>query len=126
VAAAEASEKDRPEKSAFATPMVAKAHPVTQAVTSFCLPTDMSQHDKRIQRLLSGAGYGNFSFADLRSLLIALGFEERVQGGHHIFSRDGVAEILNLQPRGNKAKPYQVKQVRAVVLKYDLHLRPRD
>lgn len=29
-------------------------------------------------------------------------------------------EILNLQPKGAKAKPYQVKQVRNVILKYKL------
>jgi hypothetical protein len=49
-----------------------------------------------------------------------LGFEERVRGSHHIFTKDGVEEILNLQPKDAKAKPYQVKQVRAVILKYRL------
>jgi hypothetical protein len=44
----------------------------------------------------------------------------RVRGSHHIFSRDGVEEILNLQPRGTNAKPYQAKQVRDVILKYKL------
>jgi hypothetical protein len=34
----------------------------------------------------------------------------------------GVEEILNLQPRGGKGKPYQVKQVRDVILKYNLKL----
>ncbi|MDP2958770.1 MAG: hypothetical protein Q8N53_20265 [Longimicrobiales bacterium] len=34
--------------------------------------------------------------------------------------RAGVDEILNLQPRGGMAKPYQVKQVRHVILKYRL------
>jgi len=29
-----------------------------------------------------------------------------------------VEEKINLQREGNKAKPYQVKQVRAVILKY--------
>lgn len=49
-------------------------------------------------------------------LLRRLGFEERVKGSHRIFFRQGVAEILNLQPRGNKCKPYQVKQVRNVII----------
>jgi hypothetical protein len=31
-------------------------------------------------------------------------------------------EILNLQPKGSQAKPYQVRQVRDVVLKYKLSL----
>ena len=35
-------------------------------------------------------------------------------------TRAGVDEILNLQPRSGKAKVYQVKQVRAVILKYRL------
>ena len=49
-----------------------------------------------------------------------LGFEERTRGSHHIFTREGIEEILNLQPRGNLAKAYQVRQVRDVVLKYGL------
>ncbi len=53
-------------------------------------------------------------------LLKRLGFHERVRGSHHIFWKEGVQEILNLQPKGNKAKPYQVKQVRHVILKYRL------
>lgn len=48
------------------------------------------------------------------------GFDERIRGDHHIFTRPGVEEILNLQPKGAKAKPYQVKQVRATALKYKL------
>jgi hypothetical protein len=38
----------------------------------------------------------------------------------HIFTKDGVEEILNLQPKDGKGKPYQVKQVRDVILKYHL------
>jgi len=49
-----------------------------------------------------------------------MGFEERVKGSHHIFSRRDVEEILNLQPRGYLAKPYQVKQVRRVLIRYKL------
>jgi len=43
-----------------------------------------------------------------------------VKGSHHIFAKPGVVEILNLQPRGSLAKPYQVKQVRAVIVRYKL------
>ena len=49
-------------------------------------------------------------------LLRQLGFDERTRGSHHIFTKEGVEEILNLQPRGAKAKPYQVKQVRRVIV----------
>jgi hypothetical protein len=43
-----------------------------------------------------------------------------VKGSHHIFAREGIAEILNLQPRGSMAKPYQVKQVQKVLVQYKL------
>ncbi len=46
--------------------------------------------------------------------------EERIRSSHHVFTKDGIEEILNLQPKGAKAKPYQVKQVRNVILKYKL------
>ena len=62
----------------------------------------------------------NIRFDDLRSLLTALGFVQRVKGSHHIFTKPDVVEILNLQPRGSLAKPYQVKQVRAVIVRYKL------
>jgi hypothetical protein len=51
-----------------------------------------------------------------------LGFDERIKGDHHIFTKDGVDEILNLQPKDGKAKPYQVKQVRDVILRYELRI----
>jgi hypothetical protein len=49
-----------------------------------------------------------------------LGFNERLRGSHHIFTREGVEEIINLQPKGAKAKAYQVRQVRNVIIKYGL------
>ena len=73
-----------------------------------------------LQQILSGASDANVRFEDLRSLLTGLGFAERIRGDHHIFSKTGIAEILNLQPRGSLAKPYQVKQVRSVVVRYKL------
>jgi predicted RNA binding protein YcfA (HicA-like mRNA interferase family) len=53
-------------------------------------------------------------------LLNALRFAERIKGSHHIFTRRDVEEIINIQPKGNKAKAYQVKQIRNVILKYRL------
>jgi hypothetical protein len=44
----------------------------------------------------------------------------RIKGSHHIFYREDIEEILNLQPSGGNAKPYQVKQVRNVIIKYRL------
>ena len=82
----------------------------------------MTRHAKLLARLLSGAADHAFRFDDLCAVLRRLGFDERHRrGSHHIFSREGVAEILNLQPRGGgEAKPYQVRQVRDVILKYRL------
>lgn len=71
-------------------------------------------------RVLRGSSDAGIRFADLRALLLRLGFAERIKGSHHIFTRDGVAEILNLQPNGSMAKPYQVKQVRRVLVHYKL------
>jgi len=56
----------------------------------------------------------------LCSLLDHLGFQVRIRGSHHIFSKDGIAEIINLQPAKAKVKPYQVKQVRNLLRKYRL------
>jgi hypothetical protein len=78
----------------------------------------MGKRDKTLERILRGASDGNVSFDDVCSLLRSLGFAMRIKGSHHIFSLEGVVEILNLQPRGALAKPYQVKQVRNVIVKY--------
>jgi len=82
--------------------------------------SNMAQRDKLLDRVLRGRSDANIPFADLCQLLRRLGFDERIRGSHHIFTKEGVEEILNLQPKGAKAKPYQVKQVRNVILKYKL------
>jgi predicted RNA binding protein YcfA (HicA-like mRNA interferase family) len=69
---------------------------------------------------LRGSSDANIRFTDLRALLSRLGFAERIKGSHHIFTREGVPEILNLQPRNSLAKPYQVKQVRKVLVQHKL------
>jgi hypothetical protein len=71
-------------------------------------------------RVLRGTSDANIRFNELRALLLRLGFVERIKGGHHIFTREGVAEILNLQPRNSFAKPYRVRQVRRVLVGYKL------
>ncbi|MEK7409552.1 MAG: type II toxin-antitoxin system HicA family toxin [Acidobacteriota bacterium] len=75
---------------------------------------------RTLRRLLSGTSDAAIRFDDLCSLLESLGFDKRVKGSHHLFRKAGVEERINLQREGNNAKPYQVKQVRAVVLKYKL------
>jgi virulence-associated protein VapD len=80
----------------------------------------MGKREKLIAKILSGDSDANIAFTDLRNLLSNLGFAERIRGDHYIFTKTGVEEILNLQPKGSKAKAYQVKQVRDVIRKYGL------
>lgn len=80
----------------------------------------MSNPRKTLDRVLSGQADANIDFGDLLRLMQRLGFTCRVNGSHHIFHQTGVEEILNLQPKGSQAKPYQVRQVRDVALKYKL------
>lgn len=80
----------------------------------------MGKHEKLLFKILSGTSDANIHFDDLCTLLKNLGFEERIRGGHHIFRKDGVAEKINLQKDRDKAKPYQVKQVRNVILRHKL------
>lgn len=80
----------------------------------------MSRFAKTLLKVLSGARDTEVNFNSLCSLLLELGFSKRINGSHHIFYKDDVEEILNLQPKESKAKAYQVKQVRQVILKYGL------
>jgi predicted RNA binding protein YcfA (HicA-like mRNA interferase family) len=69
---------------------------------------------------LRGTSDANIRFDDLCRLLRRLGFDERIRGSHHIFRKQGVEERINLQQGDGEAKPYQVRQVRVVILKYKL------
>ena len=80
----------------------------------------MSKSKTLLEQILRGASDANIPFEGLRQLLHRLGFKERIRGSHHIFTKEGTVEILNLQAKGAKAKPYQVKQVRQMILKYKL------
>ena len=81
----------------------------------------MAKLERLLRTVLSGQADRNVRFRDLRRLLIVLGFTERIRGDHHIYTRDGIVEIINLQPlKDGKAKPYQVRQVRNLILQYRL------
>ncbi|HSV96379.1 MAG TPA: type II toxin-antitoxin system HicA family toxin [Spirochaetota bacterium] len=80
----------------------------------------MSQFEKLLNKILTGRHDKNIEFQELCGVLQRLGFSERIKGDHHIYYKDNVVEIINIQPLGSKAKPYQVKQVRNVITKYKL------
>lgn len=83
----------------------------------------VSKNERLFRSVMDGRSDANVHFPDLCRLLKMLGFEERIRGDHHIFTRTGMLEIINIQPKQTKAKPYQVKQVRGLILKYRLHLK---
>ncbi|MBM4045741.1 MAG: type II toxin-antitoxin system HicA family toxin [Planctomycetes bacterium] len=78
----------------------------------------MGRYERLVQQILSGRADANIRFGDLCNLLRRFGFDMRVSGSHHIFRMQGVEEKVNLQQDGNNAKPYQVRQVRQLILKY--------
>lgn len=82
----------------------------------------MSRAQKLAEKLLSGRSDRNFSFDDLCYIVERAGFIRRPgSGSHRVYHKDGVVEIINVQPRsGGEAKPYQVKQVRELLVKYKL------
>ncbi len=80
----------------------------------------MASDEKLLQRILRGTSDANIPLERLRNVLQSLGFEERIRARHHIFVKEGIEEIFNLQPKGTNAKPYQVKQIRSVLVKHRL------
>lgn len=80
----------------------------------------MGRHAKLLEQILGGRADANVGFDALRALLRHLGFEERTRSSHHVFRRVGMEELINLQRDGDKAKVYQVRQVRAVLSKHGL------
>ena len=83
----------------------------------------MSRAEKLAAKILGGRSDQNFGFEDLCYLLERAGFQSRAgKGSHRIYIKDGVVEIINVQPRGAEAKPYQVKQMRELLLKYKIDL----
>jgi hypothetical protein len=80
----------------------------------------MGSRRKLYDKIVGGRSDTNIPFEQTRNMLLRLGFEERVSGSHHVFVKGGIEEIINLQDVGGKCKAYQVKQMRAVLKKYNL------
>jgi len=81
------------------------------------------KEEKILSKVISGQHDNNIKFQDLRKLLLNYDFSERIRGDHHIFTKEHILEIINLQPLNDgKAKQYQVKQVRDLFFKYKIHV----
>jgi len=81
----------------------------------------MVSRKKLLKKILSGTSDSNIEFHSLCGLLRSMKFQERVKGSHHIFFKDDIEEIVNIQPLPDgTAKNYQVKQIRSIILKYKL------
>ncbi len=86
----------------------------------------MGKNEKLLTTILSGRSDQNISFSEFRKILNLLGFKERIKGSHHIYYKDSIEEIINIQEKEGKAKPYQVKQVRNLIFKYKLNLKENE
>lgn len=61
------------------------------------------------------------AFRDLERVMRKLGFElTRVRGSHRIYRHPVVPRPLNIQPVGNEAKGYQIRQLRDIIKEFDL------
>lgn len=82
------------------------------------------------RRLLDRLAHGqltNVRFADAQRLAEALGFElDRVRGSHHIYRHPTTGDRINLQPIGDQAKPYQLRQLLDLIERHALHLKEHD
>ena len=62
-------------------------------------------------------------FADFERILKAFGFTlDRITGSHHIYRHPAVPRRLSIQPRGGKAKPYQIDQFLDMVEEFGLEM----
>ena len=75
---------------------------------------------KLLARLAAGA-MRNVAFDDFVGLVEAFGFSQvRQSGSHHIYSRPGVPQLVNLQDVNGEAKPYQIRQFLRLVERHNL------
>ena len=82
----------------------------------------MPSVEKIISDIICAEKNSNIKFRDLQRVLDVMGFRCRIKGDHFIYYKDGINEIINIMPKANTAKPYQVKQIRNLILKYKLEV----
>jgi len=47
-----------------------------------------------LEKILTGLSDKNIRFSELRNLVLSLGFDERIKGDHHIFTKFGIVGIM--------------------------------
>ena len=86
----------------------------------------MGKASKLLEKILTGRSDHNIKFSELCNLLTKLGFEVRIKGSHHIYYKEGVLEIINIQEIDSHSKAYQVKQIREIIINYKLEIQEDD
>jgi len=78
--------------------------------------------NKRVyEAVMSGKSDYNIRFASFTKLIVDLGFRLVAQeGSHRNYRHDALRVKISVQPDGDKAKAYQVKQLRDIIKKYKL------
>ncbi|MFH1049469.1 MAG: type II toxin-antitoxin system HicA family toxin [bacterium] len=76
---------------------------------------------KLLKKILDGSK--NIRFNEFVNLIEGFGFIlDRVSGSHHIFKRQDIDEIINIQNVKGEVKPYQIKQFFSIIEKYNIKL----
>jgi predicted RNA binding protein YcfA (HicA-like mRNA interferase family) len=80
---------------------------------------------KILQKILASSK--NIRFSDMVNLVQGFGFTlSRTDGSHHIFTRQDIPELVNLQNIKGQAKPYQIRQFLKLVEKHNLKLEENE
>jgi len=80
------------------------------------------REQRLLERILRG-DVANIDFDRLVRLVLALGFQQiGGRGSHRVYAHWRVTELVNLQESRGDAKPYQVRQIAALIRRYDLRL----
>ena len=78
---------------------------------------------KTYDKIMSCRADSNIGFVDLQHLLSYLGFNcKNINGDHFIYYYKDIPDNINIQPNGNKAKSYQIKQIRNYLIKNNISL----
>lgn len=76
---------------------------------------------KTYNDVISGKADNNINFNDFRNLIVDLGFDFIRQNGSHVqYYHNGINERMTIQNNKSKAKEYQVRQLRNIIVKHSL------